>query len=133
MFHLDIDENAAFCADRMVVPRCHPVKAARTIAKIYLGNMPRVLEIAKTIVNRRETDARQLSLSTNKDLTRREMFARLANDRQHNLPLPRQSQILYLSQTHYTLNLSVRNTDFFIRLRIILIYTDVKGDCEFFL
>lgn len=80
MFHLDIDQLAALSADRMVVTLRHPVKAARTVAKLYLRDMSSVLQKSQAIVNSRERYARELGLRRGEDLVRREMLMRVAND-----------------------------------------------------
>lgn len=100
MLHLDIHELAALGADRVVVPVRHPVKAARTIAELYLRDVSRVFQEPQTIVNSRKTDARQQLFCAPEYLTRRQVAFRLADHLQHNLTLLRQSQILNRFNVH---------------------------------
>jgi hypothetical protein len=85
--HLDIYQFAAPRAQSMVVPVRHPVKAARTVAELYLGNVPRVLQIPQRVVDGRETYARQEVLRPPKNLIRRQMMLRIADHPQDNLTL----------------------------------------------
>ena len=78
----------------MVVPRRHSVKAARAIAKLYLSDMARLFQITQRIVNGRKAYARQEPLRRRKNVVGREMIVGVTNDRQNDLALPRQTQIL---------------------------------------
>ena len=87
----------------MVVPRRHSVKAARAVAKLYLGDMARLFQITQRIVNGRKAYARQEPLRRRKNVVGREMIVGVTNDRQNDLALPRQTQILNF--LHKTLEL----------------------------
>jgi len=87
MFHLDIYQLAALCADRVVVPVRHPVKAAGAIAKLYLSDVSSIFQISQTVVNSRKTYARQHVLRRRKYLIRRQMLPRITDHLQHNLTL----------------------------------------------
>jgi len=73
----------------MIMPVRHPVKAAGTVAETDLGDVPRVLQKAKAVVNGRKTYRRKQFLGPRKDLICRQVLARVANHPQYNLTLTR--------------------------------------------
>jgi hypothetical protein len=73
----------------VIVPVRHPVKAARAVAKLYLRNMTRVFQVSQAVINRRERNAWQKLFCAGKNLIRRHMAFRIADNLQHNLTLLR--------------------------------------------
>ena len=122
----DVHELSAHGADSVVVPMRHPVKAARSVAEFYLGDVAGLFEITQRVINGRERYARQKRLGRRENLVRRKVTVRITNDSQDNLTLPRQTQILYILHKNYLKAAPFCTADQFIRVRIILIPRNVK-------